>query len=127
MDWEERNAYQQMGQRLDWLTREWEKEKKAIAERENRPVLKKGKPYLQNRTMYPACRTFRLCCCALMIGMICYALIYYPISAMAEMKMALTVDEWAMIITGCITSEILFLSMYREIKYGGYKPVKFIH
>jgi hypothetical protein len=82
--------------------------------------MKKGAPYLRNRTMYPAVRTFRLWCCAFMIGIIGCALIYYPIAAMSEMQMALTVDEWAMIITGCITSEILFLSMYREIKYGGY-------
>ena len=89
--------------------------------------MEKGKPYLQNRTIYPACRTFRLWCCAFMIGMICYGLIYYPISAMASLQMPLMAEEWAMVITGCITSQILFLSMYREIKYGGYKPPKFIN
>ena len=73
-----------------------------------------------------AIRKFRLGLCVIFVGSIWYSLIYYPIDAMAEIHMkgheyGLGIEGWMMVITGIITSQILILSMYREIKYGGYK------
>ena len=72
------------------------------------------------------CRTFRLVMCVVIIGIIFKGLILYPITAMSHLQMNFRIDEWLMVITGFITIQILMLSMYREIKYGGYAKGKFI-
>ena len=65
------------------------------------------------------CRTFRLVMCVIMIWIIFKGLILYPITAMSHLQMHFRIDEWLMVITGFITIQILMLSMYPEIKYGG--------
>ena len=83
--------------------------------------MKKGAPYLKNRTMYPACWALRI---IMTIGLSAYLfrwLIVYPILAMRKAELPFGDVEWAMVITGVICTQILLLSVYREIKYGGYR------
>ena len=89
--------------------------------------MEKEKPYCTDIQHLQAIRTFRLVLCACMVGVIWYGFIYYPISSMAEMRQSFTADEWAMGVTGLIASQILILSMYREIKYGGYKIGRWVN
>ena len=86
--------------------------------------MEKGKPYLRNRTMYPWVRTVRLWCCLYIIWITFNSLILYPVKAMSHLQMQFTIDEWLMVIAGVIVIQIIMLSMYREIKYGGYKRGK---
>ncbi len=68
-----------------------------------------------------ATRTIRLTICALAIAIIMGVFVFLPIWNMNDLRLQFTVDEWAMVIVGTVCSQILILSMYREIKYGGYK------
>jgi len=82
---------------------------------------KPGEPYNRNRGISPAMRTTRLVMCTVFIAIIFRMLILYPIEIFSRMKMPFTELEWAIVITGFICIQILMLSMYREIKYGGKK------
>ncbi len=88
--------------------------------------MEKEKPYCKDIQHLQAIRTFRLVLCAGMIGVIWYCFIYYPMTAMVAIDQSPTVDKWALGIIGFIASQILMLSMYREIKYGGYKEGRWI-
>ena len=83
--------------------------------------MKKGKPVLQNRCISPGMRTIRLVICVMAIAIILFVFVLFPIWNMSDLQLWFTVDEWAMVITGFICIQILMLSMYREIKYGGYR------
>ena len=94
--------------------------------------MEKEKPYCRDIQHLQAIRSFRLTLCAAMVGICWYALIYYPIDAMVEIhtkghEYGLGIEGWMMVITGIIVSQILILSMYREIKYGGYKKGRWIN
>ena len=90
-------------------------------------IMGKGKPVLQNRYMNPAVRTFRLVLCVMVIAAIFRGLILHPIGAMNDLEMQFTGLEWSMVITGFVCIQILMLSMYREIKYGGFKEGRWIN
>jgi hypothetical protein len=126
MDGKERYECQLVGQRRDRLTYEWEKEKEMEKERE---VIKAKKEtlHIYGVAMFDAMRNFRLALCASMVGAIWYGFIYCTISGMPATRLHLTVGEYALIITGFTASQVLIVSMYREIKYGGYERGRWVN
>lgn len=89
--------------------------------------MEKEKPRNRNIQSLQAIRTFRLVLCAGMIGAVWYCFIYYPMTAMVAVDQSPTADKWALGVIGFIASQVLIFSMYREIKYGGWKKGRWVN